>query len=223
MDISGFLYRLSYYLSYQSALDFYDKTSLKLYLRTTYDVFVHIPNLMRFIRNLEKKYDPFRDIVMKADHNTNFLHGGSGWLMSRAAVSRLLGMEGEMTAKHRKEGCGGDVNIMHILKKLNQSFNDVHAQEFSGWPVLDDSCTPLIRSGFDCTSAVKRCSNAHHVSRVRDIAVWHNGREKDYVSAIGRKIIDEAPMPFGIEYRAHRCGEFCTLVNDTLVNKQLKF
>lgn len=219
----GLLYRYAFYTSYASAHDYYENTTHKWYFRTTYDTFTHIGNLRKFIQKLNSKYNPDKDIVIKADHNKKFLHGGPGWVMSRAAVKYYLELEKEITKEYEKEGCGDDVNIMHFINKTNLTFYDIHTQEFAGWPVYDNSYESLIMSKFNYSNITTYCRNDLHISRVNDIVNWHNGRKKDYVNTIGKRIINNAPNYIGIHFYPFGGGEFCRIRNNTFKNEQINF
>ena len=202
-------YRNAFYLNFASAHDFYENTSFKWYLRTTYDSFIHLPHLYHYIKELNEKYNPFEDIVMKGDHIRYFIHGGPGWIMSRAAVKEYLNMEEDMTRSYENTYSGDDVNIMMFSRKFNLSYEDIHTPEFSGWPVLDSSYQSLISSKFNYSVIKNTCNRNLQPAKVNTIIIWHNGRKKDYVNTIGKKIIDEAPDYLGLHYHQHIGGEFC--------------
>lgn len=206
-----FLFRLVFYLNFASARDFYDNTSLKWYLRTTYDCYIHLSNLYRYIQKLNGEYNPNKDIVMKGDHNKYFIHGGPGWIMSRAAVKEYLNFENEMTVSYLKNSQGDDVNIMLFARKYNLTYSDIYSPEFSGWPVKDESYGQLIRSNFSYSNITLPCRKDLSPKKVNSLVIWHNGCKHDYVNSIGKRIINEAPDFLGLHYFRHIGGEFCRL------------
>ena len=209
------LFRLLFYSNFASAQDFYQNTGLNWYLRTTYDCFIHLPKLYRFIQKLNRQYDPTKDIVFKGDHIGHFIHGGPGWIMSRAAVYEYLKMKDEMEDEYFKNGFGDDVNIMLFPKKYNLTFNEIYTPEFVGWPVKDSSYNDLINSNFNYSNVTTICKKELQKAKVNSIIIWHNGCPHDYVNTIGKKIINEAPDFLGLHFYNNFGGEFCRL-NETV-------
>lgn len=204
-------YKLAFYCNFESAHDFYENTDLKWYLRTTYDCFIHLQNLYGFIQKLNDQYDPTQDIVFKGDYTGSFIHGGPGWIMSRAAVHEYLKMEDEMTIEYKKYFYGDDVNILMFTEKFNLTFDHIYAPEFVGWPVKDSSYNSLIESNFTFSNISKACNKDLQPTKVNSIVIWHNGRNIDYVNAIGKRIINEAPGFLGLHFIVNEGGEFCRL------------
>lgn len=204
-------YRSFVYLDYKSAHEFYENTTHNWYLRTSYDALIHIPNLYKLINYLDSKYDPRKDIIMKGHNCHTFVHGGSGWLMSRACVKKYLELENYCMEKYKKDFPADDVNINYFLKKANISFNDVHTPTFVGWPVKKEYYDLLINSSFDYSVIKQPCKMNLQPCRVNEIVSWHNRQKIDYVNTIGKKIINEAPDDFGLHFYRHIGGEFCRL------------
>lgn len=214
-------FRLMFYSNFASARDFYENTTLNWYLRTTYDCFIHLPHLYHFIHELNTQYDPTKDIVFKGDHTGRFIHGGPGWIMSRAAVYQYLKMEEEMETEFLKNGFGDDVNIMMFPQKFNLTFNEVYTPEFVGWPVRDSSYSSLIESNFTYSNVSSACGKNMFPVKVNSIIIWHNGCVNDYVNTIGKKIINEAPDFLGLHFFRGDGGEFCRF-NDEKINETVK-
>lgn len=210
-------YRLMIYSNFASARDFYENTTLNWYLRTTYDCYIHLPNLYRFIQKLNRQYEPTKDIVFKGDHTGLFIHGGPGWIMSRAAVYEYLKMENEMLSEYDKNWFGDDVNILMFPKKFNLTYSDIYTPEFVGWPVQDSSYQSLIQSNFNYKNVTTVCLSNKQPAKVKSIVIWHNGRRYDYVNTIGKKIINEAPEYLGLHFFSQNGGEFCRF-NNTSIN-----
>lgn len=217
-DKNAASFRKIFYCNFASARYFYQNTTFKWYLRTTYDCFIHLPNLYSFIHKLNSQYNPMKDIVFKGDHIGDFIHGGPGWIMSRAAVYEYLKMEDEMKIEYNKSWHGDDVNIMLFPKKLNLTFQDVYVPEFAGWPVKDSSYSSLIQSNFNYSNISTICQRKFQPTKVNSIVIWHNGRAYDYVNTIGKKIIDEAPDFVGLHFFRHLGGEFCRLEKNKINN-----
>lgn len=209
LRFSSYSYRLVYYLNFASAHDFFKNTNLRWYLRTTYDNYIHLPNLYKFIEKLNSQYDPETEIVMKGDHIGYFIHGGPGWIMSRYAVKKYIDIEKQMTENYNSFKNADDENIMMFVNEYRLLYNNIYTPQFSGWPVKDSSYQQLIQSNFSYSKIIFPCRKNLHPKKVNKLVVWHNGRKKDYVNTIGKRIINEAPDNLGIHYHLHTGGEFC--------------
>lgn len=204
-------YQSFVYLDYKSAREFYENTTHYWYLRTSYDALIHIPNLYKLLNYLNSKYDAKKDVVFKGHHCSTFVHGGSGWLMSRACVKKYLDLENYCMEKYKKNIAADDVNINYFIEKMRFTPEDIHTPTFVGWPVKTFSYDLLINSSFDYSVIKQPCNTKLQICRVNEIVSWHNRQKIDYVNTIGKKIINEAPDDLGLHFYPHVGGEFCRL------------
>lgn len=205
------VYQSFVYLDYQSAREFYYNTTHEWYLRTSYDALIHIKNLYKYLEYLNKKYNPRKDVVFKGHHCQTFVHGGSGWLMSRACVKKYLELENYCMDEYKKKISADDVNINHFIFKMNFTKKQIHTPTFVGWPVKNYHWQLLVNSSFNFSVIQQPCSKKLQIARVNEIVSWHNRQKIDYVNTIGKKVINEAPDDIGLHYYPHVGGEFCRL------------
>ncbi|OHT09023.1 hypothetical protein TRFO_22171 [Tritrichomonas foetus] len=206
-------YRIVFDLNYLSAQDFYDNTNIGWYIRTTYDCFIHLNNFQKMMRNLSLYYNPYKDVVMKGSYEDTFIHGGSGWILSRAAVQLYLRKRDKLERKYRQEPYGDDVNILHFVHLAHLMYNEVNDPRFVGWPVTDESYEEVIKNGF--FSIQKTCDQNYSRKppvTLNEVIFWHNGRQKNYVFPYGEKYINYAPSDIAIQFTVQHGSEFCRLL-----------
>jgi hypothetical protein len=199
---------------FASARDFFRRGYFEWYIRTSYDVYCHLPTLRALIGSLERFANPRSDIVVKgeafrhppADDPTliDWIHGGSGWLMSRAAVTAFLVQESEM--RKDQELMGDDVIFGRSLAALGLLLADVFSGAFQGSPIPETIYEALEQNmNFDAVAvACSRSGESFHPRvRVRDRAFLHNGREVNWAVKLGRRILEEAGERLWLESSAN--------------------
>lgn len=151
-------------------IDFVNNTNFRWFIRTTDDVYVNIPKLSTFLDNLEEIHDPLSDYVVKGsiagDPASPFLHGGSGWLMSRFAAQKYL--EDYFSNVPNVEKTGDDVVAS---KYFRGSVFDFECPEFHGYPLTKESLFYITHR----TTNYTRCKSKSCKYPANKIAVWHSG------------------------------------------------
>ena len=149
--------------------DFLHNTNLPWYLRTTDDVFVYYPNLANLLNLLEKKYDPYRDYVLKGNYVNppGFMHGGSGWLLSRKAAQKIYTemLKQYIINKDRSD----DVVVATYFNTLPIPKQQWDSKAFVGTMLSDESQDRFLNYNF---TNLPECRGKNNF-RVVDVAVWH--------------------------------------------------
>ena len=208
-DNQGTVPYFGYIYAFEVALrDFLFHTDLPWFIRTTDDVFFYFPNLAKLMNLLEKKYDPYKDKVIKGHFcGNNFLHGGSGWLLSRKTAEifyRLLTKE-----PIKKSIYGDDVCINKYLKQLDIPVKQWNSRAFLGSPFSPSTLDHFINLNF---SNLPECKN-NVMIRLKDIAIWHAGTKTLYPLIYGNEYMKK--MPFNLYGSANSKGqlELCQNAN----------
>ena len=72
---------------------FFLERNISWILRSTDDCFINTKNIDAYIRHLDQLSNPYKTFIVEGDCYDNkylFLHGGTGWVMSRFAVQKYL-------------------------------------------------------------------------------------------------------------------------------------
>lgn len=196
------VWRSAFHLNFKSATEFYEKTNYQWYIRTTYDVFIHAQNMAKLMKGLWRKHDPEQEPVfigqmMKDEKNiARYIHGGTGWIMSREAVRQYLLDEEYMRAEYLKSQQGDDVHIVKMLKVLNKTHEECHTTQFVGPPIGQEVWEKLLDNKATDWSFLLECapsSRRNFPVRLNEVALLHNGNKRNYVVEIGKDVIDKAP------------------------------
>lgn len=112
------------------------------YFRGTHDTYINLLNLKSLIHELEKKYNPMKDIVMRYGLHEHagliYPHGGSGYLFSNAAV-RLFATKYHEFRKGSKNCLGDDTCMPFFMKKyFNLNATDYGSDLFIFSYPIDD-------------------------------------------------------------------------------------
>ena len=175
--------------------DFMENTNKRWFLRITDDVFVNVKGLKKMMREYEEKYDPLKEVVVKGslikfmngETEVKFLHGGSGWIMSRYAVSKYLRLEMEMATMF--ERTGDDVLVSRRFQNnLEWNLSSMNDPRFVGTPLDNFSITMLQNLRSFNRSTLPTCIESHITTRVNDIVIWHSGEPFMTVVTEGEKI-----------------------------------
>jgi hypothetical protein len=195
----------------QSYLDLFEdhlhyflrRTTLRWFLRTTEDAFIDLIRLPGLVRDLERAHDPTRDIVMMGQAcaigpSVTFLHGGSGWIMSRAAAALYEAHERQIHAEFFGPTVVGDDMVGNIFRVIaNLSDERIDHPAFLGSPVVDESISRLERmeiSNLTVCPSIERQRREQRLARpVKDIVVWHSGRSDLLPLRMGYRILRECP------------------------------
>ena len=93
------------------------------YFKGGHDTYINIFNLKRMIHDLELKYNPMKDIVFRFSfHELNYLiypHGGSGFLISNAAIRQLSSRIGSIRSV-MNNFVGDDTIMPYIFENILQ-------------------------------------------------------------------------------------------------------
>jgi hypothetical protein len=199
-------WRAFFYLGYAAAHRFLNETDLPWFIRTTYDVYLHLPNLIHFINELDLRYDPLRDIVLKGElierpsGGFAYIHGGPGWIMSRAAVKAYVELEKEVEAVYISKGSGDDITIVNFTGRVGLRRKETFSNRFCGLPIR--GILDALDEKRDFSLVKENCSTnpefRQHI-KLKDIAFLHNGQEVNWAVKIGDWLIRNAPDDVYIE------------------------
>ena len=203
------------YVTIQNALldfvqclkDFYYHHDLDWIIRTTEDCFVDLKRLPEFIRSMNSQYDGKKDLVIKghlikSKGSFFYLHGGSGWIMSRAAAKHFIDNESKYISYFLSCSPKGDDTITYNISQIAGIPADSMSSEvFLGTPFDENSIDILKNSYFTNTSI---CTNwANSLKPKMDfskIIFWHSGRSDMLPVIDGFRIMREMPKNLYIEF-----------------------
>ncbi|EAX99486.1 hypothetical protein TVAG_413030 [Trichomonas vaginalis G3] len=150
--------------------DFLNNTDFRWFLRTTDDVFINLEKLDSFLDDLEDKFDPLSDYIVRGSlagvSDQIFLHGGPGWLMSRFAAQKYL--EDYRLNPPQVERTGDDVVSS---KYFRGKIEDYDCPQFYASPLNVESLELINRNSDDFPPCLSNsCKYPANL-----IAVWHSG------------------------------------------------
>jgi hypothetical protein len=188
---------------YKKAMnDFYYNTSLNWFFRLTDDVYVNMRNFGDLVNSLEAKYDPLTDVVIKGQLCASFVHGGSGWIMSRKAVEDVLKVWDNVNLD---EELADDVIAPLHWKKIGVDLRDTHSDKFIGSRIHNSFVRNLENRDW---KDLWHCRGTKY-SRVDSVAVWHAGSNSMNVVVHGDELIRTVPNNVYCYIEGDAIG-FCT-------------
>jgi len=171
------------------------KTPLLWYLRTTDDAYVDYNGINQYLHYLESRYDPLKYPVIKG-HLINYpyepyLHGGSGWLMSRYAAQKFIELVDQYPDKTLPfDNRADDIALPSLFfKKINPNISDWASGAFNGSPISPEAISFLNSQNF---TNVPTCDGMP-IGAVNQFVVWHAGDRSMSVVVNGEKYIRTTP------------------------------
>lgn len=175
----------------------------KWFLRTTDDVGIDLFELQKYLDHLEKRYDPYKHVVIKGQRSVFYLHGGAGYLFSNAAVVAML----KLIQKFDYSECSyGDDFYWGRFFNFFLDPSDLHTVSFVSQAITSESYK--IALGGENYSFPK-CRKVDLKSRPQTVAVWHGGNAN--LEAITEMHILKKKFPENILIQLVNNGnqEFC--------------
>jgi hypothetical protein len=198
-----------FYMNLESVQHFVSTTSLPWYVRTTYDCFCYLPNLWKWIAKLNEKYDPYREIVFKGQSIMSkdeflFVHGGSGWLLSRRAAQRMIEVEDKLKQMYKNRYFGDDVAIRDFLQLMNISWSQADSTVFQGSAINPIDYEAIVAANMSIARAISLSCPApehlmHGIYQLNKLVFMHNGLTRDWAMEIGEQLIRTAPDNIYVE------------------------
>ena len=158
--------------------DFISNTDFRWFFRTTDDVFINIELFDKLIQDYEHDYDPLNDFVIKGSVVSNYIHGGSGWIMSRYAVQRYLTFLEKYPISYEK--AGDDVIFTnHIQQIFVRNLSNINDKHFIGTKLSKKSINMLQNDiNTKKLSKIEKCNNSiQNIYKMDEIVVWHSGEK----------------------------------------------
>jgi hypothetical protein len=133
-----------------------------------------------------------------------FIHGGSGWMMSRRAAERYVELEDEMRRMYQGKYVGDDVEILDFLSLVNLSWIEANSIAFEGSAIRVEDYEAVSSAKMDFGSAVTLPCTApgelmHGIYRLNKLVFLHNGQRRDWVMEFGEQMIESAPNDIYVE------------------------
>jgi hypothetical protein len=181
--------------------NFLANTTLPWFIRTTEDAFVHLKRLPQMLIDLNSNFNPLSDFVFKGQSiflhpNVIFVHGGSGWIMSRAACQFYRERMAEINAAFFAEAWGDDLMPSTLLQMRNGTWEDFEHAGWVGSPLSDESSKRITRGNYDglpiCADRDWQMRKKRLGRFLRDVVVWHSGRNDIVTVVHGYKAAAEA-------------------------------
>ena len=169
----------------EAMLDFYHNSTLDWFFRLTDDVYVNMNNFATFINNLEDKYNPKEQAIIKGHLCATYLHGGSGWIMSRRGVELVLNVWNEVELPEAPD----DVIAPKLWEKAGLDTRQMHSEQFLGSRTNDDY---LVIGDSKIGKQLPSCGS-NMMSRISKLAVWHAGSNSMSIVVHGDEIMRKVP------------------------------
>jgi hypothetical protein len=116
----------------KASVYFFQNTTAKWFVMVTDQAHVYVENLGDFVVELEEGYDPVNEAVIlgnciSVSGTVGFLHGGTGWIMSRKAVGDFLAIAGKGA-----DGVNDDRKFAGVMQTMNVSVREATSPYFLG-------------------------------------------------------------------------------------------
>ena len=101
-----------------------------------------------------------------------------------------------MRTEYLNSHAGDDVHIRTMLDVLNKTHRECHTTQFVGPPIGKDVWEKLLENRATKWDFLMECapsSRRNFPVPVNQLAILHNGNKRNYVAAIGKDVIDNAP------------------------------
>jgi hypothetical protein len=181
---------------------FLANTTMRWFIRTTEDAFVHLKRLPVMLRDLESRFDPLTDFVFKGQSiglnpEILYVHGGSGWIMSRFACEFYRDHRTYIHSTLPTLQSGDDVmpSILCSLRHINwTAMEDIR---WAGSPLDDEAHQRLVDRNYSnlpiCPTAKFQESQGRPGRALKDLVVWHSGRKEMMTVLAGYRVTAEVP------------------------------
>jgi hypothetical protein len=176
------------------SLRFFELNSTARWLyRATDDTIINFPNLLPFMRFLERQYNPLTETAIIGNcmdiKRFSYLQGGSGILFSRYAALKLVNARDEFLSKlNRPE----DVFLVKYLEEAGGSLYGSTSEYFIGHDILAEHRLLIwnkslnLLPGCPDPGTIWRRECRTFVSPLKDIVFWHQeGYNKTLAPTIG--------------------------------------
>jgi hypothetical protein len=157
-------------------------TNARWIFRSFDDIVINWPLVESFIRVLEEKYDPLTDVVLRGDCVVNgptYFQGGSGVLLSRAAVEKVASM-GSLAIWNVTKWHEDDYRFGVVLAALRIDIGRAATPEFVGYPWSDTERELVLGRNFSQLPACPDVAELQiagckrFVAPVREIVFYHH-------------------------------------------------
>lgn len=214
----------------QSLYDFYYSTDLDWYVRTTDDCLVDIRKLPLFMNEIGDRKNPKRDVIIKGhlvqspvivkNRNFAYLHGGSGWIMSREAVRQFLLHEQDYIDEYYSEYAkGDDIVTFFMMNRMKLHPQQINSFRFLGIPLVDSSVEILEYNWYEevkiCNTTIQLNPNMY----LKDVVFWHAGRADMVTTVKGFKYLSDIPIELKVEFVKER-GYLCFFSTNPYAKKR---
>lgn len=192
---------MQYHYAFEDHLKhFLKKTKYRWFIRTTEDSFTHLKRLPGFIAELEAKYNPLTDIVFEGQAVDlavgMFIHGGAGWIMSRAAASYYWKNRETIHNLWLEKGHGDDVMPWFFRDTIQWDTEKMRNEAFVGSPVTPRGVKKLMTRNYDdisdCPSVEWQTLQKRPIMRLNKTVFWHSSAQMLWTLTDGYRILEEA-------------------------------
>lgn len=191
-------YRGFFYLFNAAVDDFLHNTNFQWLYRTTEDCLVDIDLFNKYMEKLASKYSPLVPVLkghaVLYSSKLFFVHGGSGWIMSRRAAQIYYDHLQQLQIQYNSNPTSGDDVLFGWFASsfLNLSFQDIDDPYFLGSPYKDFEVNIVRNQKWEKLPNCTR-SKIDLMRPIKEIIFWHSGRRDNYPMNIGIKAKDVYP------------------------------
>ena len=202
------------YFFFEGLKFFLFKTHFRWFWRTTEDCFINYPKLLEFQNELESRYDTTKDLVMIGQvceysliEPLYFIHGGSGWIMSRKAAEVFYAEREfyyDFLSRPENNETGDDVTTQLFMKKHNIKPIDAHSVKFLSTRLDNKSVNALVANKYRTIPICPPNPTDFALTRrhfpLNEVIAWHAGRN-DVISIVeGFRILSQVPKNIYVRY-----------------------
>jgi hypothetical protein len=177
-------------------------TNFRWYIRTTEDCFVNLKRLPLMLAELEHRHNPLRDIVIRGqavDINefVSMVHGGAGWIMSRAACRFYLANHKAITREWMDEDQADDLMPYAFRRVAKLATEQTNHFGFLGSPLDDETVGRFRKMNFSgvgpCPSLEVQKWKRRFVLPIDPVVLWHSGRRDMFPMMDGYQLARDLP------------------------------
>jgi hypothetical protein len=134
----------------------------------------------------------------------NFIHGGPGLIMSRAAVECYVNVEESWSGRYANFGGGDAQFIVEFVRSIELKFQDIYEPWFSGPPIF--GIFEELNHSRNFSVIMAECDPSPKMNdlvKVNELVFLHNGRRVNWAFILGKGFIAHALDELFIDLGRH--------------------
>jgi hypothetical protein len=133
---------------------------------------------------------------------TTFIHGGSGWIMSRACAQYYISRLAELNETFISQPHGDDLMPNFFKHWINRTTEEMTSMAFVGSPMDVSARKRLKERDYNnlpiCPSLIHQVRSLRMSMYLNETVIWHSGANDLLTVTDGYRILSEAPSWVGL-------------------------